>query len=122
MIFARKSDGHLASLVKQLDKALSEHSGQKLAAFVNFLGEDADALTAAAKELAKEHQIENVALVVPADQPNGPEDYQISPDAELTVMLYKGMNVKVNHVLAKDGLDEKAEKAILDDLSKILDQ
>ena len=121
MIFARKSDGHLASLVKKLDEALSEHSGQKLAAFVNFLGEDADALTAAATELAKEHEIENVALVVPADQPNGPEDYQISPDAELTVMLYKGMNVKVNHVLPKDGLDEKAEKAILDDLSKILD-
>ena len=121
MIFARKSDGHLASLVKKLDEALSEHRGQKLAAFVNFLGKDADALTAAAKDLAKEQAIENVALVVPADQPNGPEQYQISPDAELTVMLYKGLEVKANHVLPKDGLDEKANKAILDDLSKILD-
>lgn len=121
MIFARKSDGHLASLVKKLDEALSEHSGPKLAAFVNFLGEDAEALTAAATELAKEHEIENVALVVPKDQPDGPEGYEISPDAELTVMLYKGMEVKVNHALPKDGLDEKTEQAILDDLSKILD-
>jgi hypothetical protein len=31
------------------------------------------------------------------------------------------MDVKVNHVLPKDGLDEKTEKAIFDDLSKILD-
>lgn len=121
MIFARKSDGHLASLVKKLDEALAEHSGQKLAAFVNFLGDDADALTTAAKELAKEHEIANVALVVPADQPNGPEDYAISPDAELTVMLYRRMEVKANHVLPEDGLTEETEKAILEDLSKILD-
>ncbi len=121
MIFARKSDGHLASLVKQLDKALAEHSGQKLAAFVNFLGDDADALTAGAEVLAKEHEIENVALVVPTDQPNGPEDYGISPDAELTVMLYRGRDVKVNHVLAKDGLNDETLKLILADLPKILD-
>ena len=105
MIFARKSDGHLASLVKKLDEALSEHSSQKLAAFVNFLGKDSDALTAAAKDLAKSQEIENVALVVPTDQPNGPEAYQISPDAEVTVMLYKGMEVKANHTLSRDGLD-----------------
>jgi hypothetical protein len=121
MIFARKSDGHLASLVKKLDEALAEHSGQKLAAFVNFLGKDPEALTAAAKELAKAQEIEHVALVVPTDQPNGPEGYQISPDAELTVMLYQGMVVKANHVLGKDSLDEKTKKVILDDLSKILD-
>lgn len=121
MIFARKSDGHLASLVKKLDEALSEHSGQKLAAFVNFLGEDKDALTVAAEALAKEQSIENVALVVPVDQPNGPEDYQLSPDAELTVLVYKGLNVKANHALPKDGLNDDTEKAILDDLAKILD-
>ena len=121
MIFARKSDGHLASLVKQLDEALSEHSGQKLAAFVNFLGEDADSLQVTAKELAEEQEVQEVSLVVPKDQPNGPKAFHLSPDAELTVMLYRGRKVKASRVLPKDGLNDESIQAIMDDLEKILD-
>lgn len=121
MIFARKSDAALAGLVKQLDAQVAESKGKKLKVFVNLLGEDRDSLEADAKKFAKTHKLENVPIVVPVEFENGPDNFGISPDAEVTVMLYRGMEVKANHALAKGGLNKKTTQAIMDDVPKLLE-
>ena len=40
MVFARKADKSLATLVKELDKHVAKNSDQKLSSFVNLLGKD----------------------------------------------------------------------------------
>jgi hypothetical protein len=121
MIFARKHDAALASLVKEIDKAVAEQKDKKLASFVSFLGSDADGLKAAVKKFGEENKIENVALVVAKDQPNGPKNFEVSSDAEVTVMLYTGMKVKANHAIKPGGLSKDVVKQIVADVAKILE-
>lgn len=122
MIFARKSGDDLASLVKKLDKLVAKHQEEKLAAFVNFLGDDRDALEADAKEFGSKHEIEQIPLVVPVEFENGPENFGVNPDAEVTVTLYVGQRVVASHAFPEDGLDKKGIKAVLADVPKLFDK
>ena len=121
MIFARKSDAALAGLVKQLDAAVADNADKKLQAFVNLMGEDRDSLEAEAKQFAADNEISGVPIVVPVEHENGPANFGINPDAEVTVMLYVGLDVKANYAFAAEGLTEEAVEAILADLPKILE-
>jgi hypothetical protein len=121
MIFARKSDADLASLVKQLDALLVQHANQKLASFVNFIGPDSEALQAEAKKFGREHEVKHVALVVPIDHEHGPPGFQISPATATTVMIYRDATVAATHGLAADGLTKAKIRQILTDASKVLD-
>jgi hypothetical protein len=121
MIFARKSDAALASLVKQIDKAVAEHADKKLKSFVNLLGEDREALEASAKEFSADNEVEHVAITVPVEFENGPADFGIVPEAEVTVMLYRGLKVEANHAFGEGELDDKGIEAILADLPKIVE-
>jgi len=121
MIFARKSDAALASLVKQVDALVAKHADKKLSSFVNLLGEDRDALEADAKKFAADHKIANVPLVVPVESEDGPANFGINPKAEVTVILYNGMKVKANHAYEAGKLDKKTVAAVLDDVSKLLE-
>jgi len=120
MVWARKSDSGLADLVKQLDKKVTENSDQKLSSFVNLLGDDADKLKTEAKQLAEKNKVENVAIVVPEDHKNGPEDYKINPEAELTVLIYREGKVAASHAVAPGKLDKKTIESIVSDTSKIM--
>ena len=121
MVFARKTDDALASLVKQINKVVAANQDKKMASFVNVLGEDADKAKENAAAFAKKHEITNVALVVPLDSENGPKSYKINPKAEVTVLIYKGFKVKANYALAAGDLNEKTIKAIIADTGKILE-
>src|SRR5476651_728820 len=79
MVFARKADKSLASLVKELDKHVAKNADQKLSSFVNLIGSNPEALKATAKEFAANNQVENVALVVPHENENGPAEFNVSP-------------------------------------------
>jgi hypothetical protein len=118
MVFARKADDKLAKLVSELDKTVQDKSDAKLAAFVNLLGDDADSLKSAAKAFEKKHKAGSIALVVPVDQPNGPKDYKISKDADVTVIIAKEGKVTANHALAAGDLDAKAIEKIVADAKK----
>jgi hypothetical protein len=120
MVFSRKADDKLVALVKKLDEQVSNNSEQKLASFVNLLGDDRDALEAEAKTLAKKSKAANVPIVVPVEFDNGPGDYGLNPKAEATVILAVGGTVVANHALEAGQLDDKAVKAIVADVSKIL--
>ena len=82
---------------------------------MNMLGTDVDSLKKDAAEFVKVNGIERIAFVVPKDDSkNGPADYKIAPDADLTVVCFKGGKVTANHALAKGQLSDEKIDAIVE--------
>ena len=106
MIFARTADQPLAKLVNELEGEIKEHADAKLCSFVNMIGGDSDSLKNAATKFVKDNGIQNVAFVVPEDSQNGPDNLNISPEADLTVVCYKSSKVVSSHALKKGELDD----------------
>ena len=113
MVFARSADEKLAKFVKELEEEIEEHQDAKLAAFVNMIGTDEDSLKKAAADFVAQHGITRVAFVVPTQAKDGPENLKIAPDADLTVVCYKGGEVKANHAFAAGGLSDEKIDAIV---------
>ena len=113
MVFARTADAKLAKLLKKIEGEVEEHQSEKLTSFVNMIGADADSLKKQAAEFVKTNDLKRIAFVVPEDAKNGPEDFKISPDADITVVCYKGGTVKANHALSKGQLDDAKIDAIV---------
>lgn len=121
MIFSRNADSSLANLVKRVDSVVAQNkTDHNMASFVSLIGADSDALATAGKKVADESKAENVAFVVPKDQPNGPASYDINPAAETTVLIYVKGTVAANHALPAGGLDDAAIDSIVADTAKIL--
>ena len=114
MVFARTADEKLAKLVKQIEEEVEEHQAEKLTSFVNMIGTDADSLKKAAGEFVKKHDIKRVAFVVPDDVKNGPPEFKIAPDADVTVVCYREGQVKANHAFSKGGLSDDVIKAVVE--------
>ena len=121
MVFTRKTDDTLASLVKQIDQMVANSQDANMASFVNFLGPDADTLKAAVRKFGTTHNIQNVALVVPVDHANGPVNMKINPSADTTVVVYKGQAVAASHAFTDGELDETRIATVLADAKKILE-
>jgi hypothetical protein len=119
MVFTRNTDEKVAGLVKKLDAAVAKNADEKLAAFVNLLGEDQEALESQAKKFASKTKAENVPVVVPVEFENGPDNYGLNPKAEVTVILAVGGKVVANHAVSGE-LNEKTVAAILADVPKLL--
>ena len=109
----------MASLVKQVDETVAKNEDKKMAAFLVVLTEDADAVEPKLKELAEKHGIKKVPLTI-FEGTSGPGSYKISKEADLTVLMWKGLKVQANHALEKGKLDAKASKAIIADSNSIL--
>ena len=120
MVFSRTADESLAALAKALDKHVAKNSDQKLSSFVNLLGDDPSELRATAKQFAARNKLQNVALVVPHDNENGPPEFNINPNAEVTVTIYRGGRVATTHALGPGQLNGAVIKAIIADTGKIL--
>ena len=114
----RSTDKRIIELVQLIDKAIAKNKDSKLTAFVNVLGEDKDDLSDAAKKLAKTTKAANVPFVVPNEFENGPDNYGISPKAEVTIILASGLGVKAN--FAVSDVNDLKTAAVLADLKKIL--
>ena len=118
-IFARELTPEVVSLVKKIDGVVGENGEKKMAAFVTLLTNDPDKDEAKLKEIAKKEGLKNVPLTV-FDGIAGPEDYKISEKADVTVMMWVGSKVKVNHAFAKGELKAANTKAIVADTKEIL--
>lgn len=124
MIFSRKIDDDLASLVKKIDAAVAENKDKNMRSFVVFLGDDREALKPAVEEFAKANRIKQVPLTVAVEQPSGPENYGLNDEAAYTILLYKNPvagGVIVNHALGEKDLNKKTVRKIVKDTKKILD-
>ena len=117
VVFAREITPRLTSLVKKLDEATLKNDACQMGSFVVMLN-DSDNLQKELKELAKKEKIQHSILTI--DNPEGPEGYNIPPEAEVTVVLYTKLTVKANHAFKKGDLNDKAIEAIVADLGKIL--
>jgi hypothetical protein len=119
-VFTRELTDNLASLVRKVDEQVGKHKDKQLSSFVVLLTDDPDEAESRLKEFAEKHKIENVPLTV-FDGEAGPPSYEISKDAEVTVLMWRKLEVKVNHAFGKDELDEKSVDKIVADVSKILE-
>ncbi len=120
MVFARKADKDLAKLAKELDQHIAKNSDQKLSSFINLIGSEPADLKSTARDFADKNGLENVALVVPDDAQNGPEEFKINPEAEVTVTIYRDGKVAASHAVAPGKLTQEEIQAILKDTGKIL--
>lgn len=121
MVFARSADESFAKFLKKLEGELEEHADEKLTAFVNMVGTDAESLKKAAADFVAKNGIKRVAFVIPEDLENGPPEFKISPDADVTVVCYKGGTVKANHAFAKGGLSDEKIDALVEASCKLVD-
>jgi hypothetical protein len=116
LVFGRGITDPLTSLAKKLDAAVGKHKAARLRAVLVILRDDAET-ERALKELGERQGIEKVSLAV---MPDGPKDYKLSKEAEVTVVVYDRYKVEANHSFRKGELNDKAVETILADVSKVV--
>lgn len=117
-VFARKTSEPLTSLVKQLDSKIGENN--KIKSFVVLLSQDKDKASEQLKKLAADGGIKNVPLTVHSDPAEAP-DYELSKEADVTVVMWSGVKVKATRGY-KGELSTENIQEILSDLPKVLDK
>jgi hypothetical protein len=115
-VFARKTSEPLASLVKQIDEKIGDNGALK--SFVVLVPKKGDEPAGSLKKLAKDAGIKHVPLTV-GESPDGPPDYEIAKNADITVLMWRAGTVKVNHAFRGE-LTDKNVRAIVTDIRKIL--
>jgi hypothetical protein len=115
-VFARKTSEPLASLVKQIDGKIGENG--KLKSFVVIVPKKGERPVQEVKSLAEKAGIKHVPLTI-GESPDGPPDYEIAREADVTVLMWNRHTVKANHAF-KGELTEKDIDTILADIPKLL--
>ena len=67
---------------------------------------------------AKDAGIKHIPLTI-GESPNGPPDYEVARDADVTVLMWKGHRVRVNHAF-KGELTDQDIGAVVADIPKVL--
>jgi hypothetical protein len=117
MIFAREISDPLTSLVKQIEAETVKHGKKNMGSFVVFLS-DKEGLDKDLKKLAEKENLKECILAI--DNVAGPEGYEVSKDAEVTVVLYNRRKVEANFAFRKGELNDKAIERIINDIGKIV--
>jgi hypothetical protein len=116
-VFARKTSEPLASLVKKIDEKIGENG--KLKSFVVMMTKEGEKTGNALKKLAAEAGVKHVPLTMIGEK-DGPPDYEISSDADVTVLMWKQHKVKVNHAF-KGELTDKDIETVVSSIPKVLE-
>ena len=114
-VFARKTSEPLASLVKQIDAQIGENG--ELKSFVVLMPKKGEVPAEDLKKLAEQAGIKHVPLTI-GESPDGPPDYEIAKNADVTVLMWNGQKVKVNHAF-KGELTEADIRSIVADIQKL---
>jgi hypothetical protein len=117
LVFAREPSQPLARLLARLDAATGKHSRQQMGSFAVFLSEK-QGLADELKEVAKKQDLRHLILTI--DAPAGPDGFNVSKEADVTVLLYVDHSVKANHAFKRGELSERAVEKVLADLPKIV--
>jgi hypothetical protein len=115
-VFTRNTSEPLASLVKKIDAKIGEN--EKLKSFVVIIPKKGEKPAEQLRKLADDAGIKHVPLTI-GESPDGPPDYEVARDADITVLMWTGHKVKVN-LAFKGELTDKDIRAILADIPKIL--
>jgi hypothetical protein len=115
-VFAREATPAVAKLLKQLDDATLKNGKASMGSYAVFCS-DKEGLDQQLVKLAADQKLQKLVLSI--DNPAGPDDYNISKDADVTVLLYVEAVVKANHTFRKGALDDAAISKIVADVAKI---
>jgi hypothetical protein len=117
-IFARNADdATLQKLVASVEEVTAKNAKAELNSFVVFCS-DSDKLEAKLKDMAGKAKLKNVVLAIESNE--GPDKYNISKDADVTVLLYKERTVVANHTFGKGKLTEKDVEKVTADIAKLV--
>jgi hypothetical protein len=103
-------------LVKQIDSRIGEDN--RLKSFVVLLTSDTEKAAGELRKLAADAGIKNVPLTVHGD-PAGVPDYELSRNADVTVVMWSGHRVKAARGFKGD-LSEENIRAVMGDVPKVL--
>jgi len=117
MIFAREITDDLTSLVKKIDAETGKNKSARMGSFVVFLSND-EGMEEKLKDLVKKEGLKHTILTL--DNPAGPRGYNITKEADITVVLYSNREVKANHAFKKGEFKGKDVEAVVKDVPKIL--
>jgi hypothetical protein len=129
LVFAREVPDKgtpLANLLKKLDEAVSRHQTARLRAIAAFLSPEVGnedtrvELVRRVQGLANspDMDLKQVALSVGGEA--GPEKYNLSKEADVTVLLYYKLKIEANFAYAKGKLTDKDVTAILAAVDKMV--
>ncbi len=117
----RSSDKRLSRLASRLDKTVAKLSDSQLAAFISLIGSESEKLQMRAKRLGAALKLKNVPIVVPVkNTKNGPVEFKLAPNVEISVMFYVEGVVKANYSFAPEKLDDQGIEAMLDEVAAVL--
>jgi hypothetical protein len=117
MIFARETSEQLTSLISKLDAETVKNADKKMGSFAIFCS-DSEGLAGKLKDVAKTQKLK--AFVLAIDNPAGPEPYNVSKDADVTVVLYNKSKVIANYTFRKGELKAGDVEKIVAEVSKIV--
>jgi hypothetical protein len=116
-VFTRNTSEPLASLVKKIDAKIGEN--RKLKSFVVVIPKKGEQPVDQVKKLASDAGVKHIPLTI-GESPDGPPNYEVAKDADITVLMWSAGVIKVNHAY-KGELTDKDIREILADIPKILD-
>jgi hypothetical protein len=123
LVFARHPDEATARLLRELRDAVREHEKAKLFGWMVFLAQaDTDSereLERQAYGFAKQNNATALPVSVLGD-PQGPPGYLISPDAEVTVIVFQRAKVLYNHAYRAREWSSKTAASALKELPRLL--
>jgi hypothetical protein len=117
VIFARKINDNLTSLVKKIDDATVANRKARMGSFAVFMSDD-EGLEKQLTSLADKQGLKKIVLTI--DNPAGPKAYHVSKDADVTVLLYDRQTIKSNFAFRSGQLNPQAIDRILASLKKML--
>ena len=116
-VFARKTSEPLTSLVKKIDEKIGENN--KLKSFVVIMTtKDGEKTGESLKKLASDASVKHIPLTMIGEK-DGPPDYELSSDADVTVLMWHQNKVKVNHAF-KGELTDKDIETVVSSIPKLL--
>jgi hypothetical protein len=119
VVFARTLSDPLGKLVGGLDKALAEHKGSELRAWVTFVHADQPAFDPQVVQWGQKHAVRSVPLGVFEDA-GGPPGYRLARDADVTVLLFARQKVVANFAYRSGELTEDKITEVLKALPEIV--
>jgi hypothetical protein len=117
MVFVREVSEPVTKLIKKIDAETAKNSDCKMGSFFVFLSDD-ESTERKLKEIVKNAELKQTVLAT--DVKTGPEKYNVSPDADVTVVLYTDRTVKKNFTFPKGKMTDKDIDAVIAGISEIL--
>ena len=121
VVFAHTLTDPLGKLVVQLDKAVTDHKKADLHVWVTFLSDQQLELDPKLVKWSERFAIRSVPLGIFED-PLGPPSYQLSKDADVTVLMFVKQKVVANFALRTGDLNDDKIKEIMTALPRIVSE